>query len=316
MKTIIENRASFILYNIIVSNELDKGLILLPSNICPIVPATLMKSNSNFVFFDINSTSFLPDENTLIEIISNKKNISAILYNHTFGIQDNPEQIFEQIKSINNNIFIIDDSCLSKPFIKPKQTYADVTLLSTGYSKYVDLSYGGFAFIKDTVKYECNILPFEEKYHDELVDNFNEALTTNSKFIYKNTNWLNSTASKINKEDYFNKIDSKLLIVEEHKTKLNNIYINSIDKKFHLGEKYNTWRFNILVSNKQYVLNKIFENKLFASSHYQSLVGIFGSGEGENSEKLHSKIINLFNDFRFTEEKAFLISEIVNKYAK
>ncbi|NOZ33902.1 MAG: DegT/DnrJ/EryC1/StrS aminotransferase family protein [Chlorobi bacterium] len=316
MQLIIENRASAILFNTVISNKLNKGKIMLPANICPIVPAVLFKAKAKFEFYDIKLTNYLPDENELYKIINSSENISAVLYNHTYGVEKNVETIFENIKEINKNIFIINDCCLKKPITEISVTEADITLYSTGYSKYTDLGFGGFAFLKKNVKYENSELKYSEKDHKNLVNGFNEVLKAKMKYEYTDTEWLNAEKTTLKKEKYFNDIKNELKNAEIHKTILNNIYKDNIKKEFHLGDEYNNWRFNISVNNKAYVLKKIFENGLFASSHYSSLVGTFGKGNGKNAELLHSKVINLFNDFRFNEEKAGLVSEIINKYAE
>jgi hypothetical protein len=50
---------------------------------------------------------------------------------------------------------------------------------------------------------------------------------------------------------------------------------------------------------------------LFASRHYASLVGIFGSGIGVNSAALAGSILNLFNDFHYTVDMAERTARIV-----
>jgi len=315
MKTIIENRASTILYNTILSNNLNKGLILLPANICPIVPATLHKTETKFKFYDINANDLLPDTNELKSILRNETGISAILYNHSFGIENNPEIIFKEIKFIKKDIFIINDCCLLKPKLNLSETNADLTLFSTGYSKYVDFGKGGFAFLNNRLNYNHFYSSFDKNNHEILVHDFNTALSSKKQFIYSDSNWLDTEKTELVESIYFKNIEKKIKKVDKHKSLINNIYTSTINKKFQLEEKYNNWRYNIIVNNKDFVLKKIFENNLFASSHYQSLVGIFGDGTGTNAEHLHSKVINLFNDFRFNEEKAIQISKIINKHA-
>lgn len=316
MNLIIENRASAILYNTIISNNLQTGKILLPANICPIVPATLFKDGAEFEFYDIHPETFLPDLETSISKVKNTQKISAVLYNHSYGIDNTPENKFKELKSINNEIFIINDSCLTKPKTLLQNTYADLTLFSTGYSKYVDLGFGGYGFLKKKYKYRRAKLSFDENCHEKLVQNFKTALDSKLRFKYIDSDWLDLNNPKFSAEEYFQQINHEINKIDKHKSELNTVYLNHIDKKYHLGEEYNNWRFNILLSNKEFVLSKVFEAGLFASSHYQSLVGIFGSGKGGNAEFLHSKVINLFNDFRFNSEKALLISEIINKYAE
>jgi len=316
MKTIVESRASIIIYNIILSNNIDKGIVLLPANICPIVPATLYKAKTKFEFVDISEKDYSIDIDLILNRVQNAEDISSILVSDTYGVELEREDFFAKIKMINDKILIIHDRCLNIPYTESRQTLADVVLHSTGYSKYIDLSYGGFGFIQKTVDYNSRDIKFIRKDHDELVKSFNNVFKNKIRFGYQDTNWLGDSSLKIDKENYFKEINDKFDSINSHKKILNKIYSENINSRFQLGNCYNNWRFNLLVNNKNLVLNKIFENNLFASSHYQSLVGIFGNGLGIKAENLHAKIINLFNDFRFTEKKAYLVSEIVNRYAE
>ena len=79
--------------------------------------------------------------------------------------------------------------------------------------------------------------------------------------------------------------------------------------------QYQQWRFNILVNEntKHIILKSLFDEHLFASSHYLSLSKVCKNQECPNSTNLNNKIINLFNDFYYTEEKAFSTCKIINK---
>jgi hypothetical protein len=80
--------------------------------------------------------------------------------------------------------------------------------------------------------------------------------------------------------------------------------------------KFQEWRFNILVDPgiKEKILNGLFENKLFAGSHYSSLSHIFGQKRSPVAEKVKSRIINLFNDRYYSGEQALKTCDIINKY--
>ncbi|AGF78958.1 hypothetical protein UWK_02419 [Desulfocapsa sulfexigens DSM 10523] len=316
METVIENRASFVLYNVILSNMLHKGIMLLPANICPIVPATLFKTNTKFEFVDINAETLLVDCDSIIRRIRNSGDVASILVNSTFGFDSDFETFFNDVKSINEDILIINDKCLNIPSVESVVTSADVVLFSTGYSKYVDFSVGGYAFTKKEVNYIRESIPYREEDHDVLVRSFESALNKNSVYGYSDSDWLDGTFLDQGKKEYFKNIVDRVEEIARHKKIINNIYRENLKTGISLGNGYNDWRYTVVVNNKEEVLNEIFKNNLFASSHYQSLVGIFGGGKGVNAEQLHCKVINLFNDFRFSEEQAYSITKIINKYAK
>ena len=97
------------------------------------------------------------------------------------------------------------------------------------------------------------------------------------------------------------------------KTKINKIYSDFLPKEIQFESKFNDWRFNIFVDNKDIIIKKLFENKLFGSSHYSSVSHLFGGNSSINAKTIHAKIINLFNDYRFNEEMALKASNIVTK---
>lgn len=316
MDRIVENRASFILYNIILSNKLDEGVMLLPANICPIVPATLLKAKTKFEFVDINADNLLLDCESALGRLREADDIGSVLVNSTFGFENDFEEFFSDIKKVNKDIFIINDRCMNIPYLDHIDTNADVVLHSTGYSKYVDFSFGGYAFIKNDVIYDRRNINYLNEDHDNLVCAFDNVLKGNSKFDYLDSDWLDGTPVRVTKEDYFENIFDKLQMIDGHKKRVNQIYRENLKSEICLATGYNDWRFNILVNNKKEVLSEIFKSNLFASSHYQSLVGIFGHGIGINAEQLHSRVINLFNDYRFSEKQAYSITKVINKYAK
>jgi dTDP-4-amino-4,6-dideoxygalactose transaminase len=316
MKLILENRASIIIYNLLKSIDF-KGKFLLPANVCPILPATFLKAQTKFSFVDINEDDLCMGEEVLNHLERDEA-IKGVIYVRTFGSDKEPDGLFRRIKEISPEVVLIDDKCLSVPqfSMSSENTIADVVLFSTGYSKYVDLGYGGYAFIKKDIEYKREVLTFCEDDHNNLLKQFKYSLELKKKFSYHGTDWLGDCNLEKNKDDYFNDIIRNIRRVQEHKQKINRIYKRKIPNRFQLKPELNNWRFNILIDNKHEVLKKIFDHNLFASSHYQSLVNIFGSGTDENAKKLHSRIINLFNDFRFSEDKAFEVSKIISKYAK
>ncbi|WP_252981537.1 hypothetical protein [Aliarcobacter butzleri] len=166
--------------------------------------------------------------------------------------------------------------------INIEESVADMVLFSSGYSKYVDIGYGGYGFLKDH--------SFSNIFEDKT----------------KDTDFL----------EYKNKILTQIPIMQKHKSELNSIYINNLPKDIFLGKEFNNWRFSILVDNKEKILDDIFKIEgLFASSHYPQVDYNYSSNpiKNSNAQKIHNRIINLFNDFRFNKEKAYKVTDIINK---
>ena len=66
-------------------------------------------------------------------------------------------------------------------------------------------------------------------------------------------------------------------------------------------------------------MEKIFDSGLFASSHYEDIGFMYGYKEGgniSNAKRVHSNVVNLFNDFRFSKQDAHKLVDIINKHLK
>lgn len=311
---VYENRASYILYNILVRTDLNKKIIV-PVNVCPIVIATLMKAKKPFKLIDINTNDYCIDTNKVMSLLHNDKDqYDTILFVRTYGAVLNKEDFFAEIKEQNKDFLIIDDRCLAKPNISMiLESNVDVVLYSSGYVKFVELGFGGFAHIKDSFKYERHPVQFIERDHEALTNHFREVIAGNESFIYEDNQWLDSSVPKVTFEKYLNDIDSRIYAIAEHKSKLNKIYKDIIPQEIVIGSKFNDWRFNILVEDKQRVIENIFKEDLFASSHYSPMSRFFSLTGYDVAEKVYSSVVNLFNDHRFTEDMAYRTAQIVKK---
>jgi len=280
---LFEDRAATVLYNVL--SKIKNKKFLLPLNVCPIVPNTFIKAKKEFEFCDINLDNLCMDEELVLNKIQNDNSIDGILFVKTFGIEFDIQPFYKKLKALNKDIFIIDDMC---PCIQEfdydiETSYANMALFSSGYSKYVDIGYGGYGFLKN-----CE---FKDLLEDKC---------SSKEFL-----------------DYKDKVLTQIPLMKKQKMELNDIYKNNLPKELFLGEKFDNWRFSILVENKDEILEEIFKiDGLFASSHYPQIDYDYVSipMQNSNAKKIHSKILNLFNDFRFTKEKAYQVTDIINKY--
>lgn len=279
---LFEDRAATILYNILTNIPNKK--FLLPLNVCPIVPDTFLKAKKEFEFIDIELKTLCMDKDAVLNKIEKDNSIEGVLFVKTFGIELDNEPFYKQIKKINRDIFIINDMCpcIQRFDCDIENSYADMTLFSSGYSKYVDIGYGGYGFVKD--------LRFGKIFTDKSKDR---------EFL-----------------EYKKIILDKILKMKKHKKIINTIYKKNLPNEIFLGDDFNRWRFSILVDNKEEILQEIFKVEgLFASSHYPQVDYNYVANPviNSNTKKIHDKIINLFNDFRFTKEKALSVTKIINK---
>lgn len=270
-------RANKILFNFLKSNHLT-GMIILPANICPDVVDTLRYAGNPLCFVDIDAHTLCLDWHQ-VQLIA--KDAAAVLAVHTYGIEENFNEQFAALRAINPNIAIIDDRCLCMPELDEPNSTGDLVLYSMCSKKQVDLGIGGIGYVADGRKYEEINVPE------------NDVLT--------NETWALDEKALLAKMD----------AVINHKEKLNAIYRNNLPVAIQLPAPYQHWRFNIIVPNKDEILKALFDAGLFASGHYAP------QAEGcIVATNLYDHVINLFNDFYYTEEQVRRTCDIINRITR
>lgn len=314
MNNIVSNRATNILYNFLKNID-NKIIFYIPSNICPIVPATFIKAEIKFKLIDVSLDNYEMDKNEVLNKIKLSNNIHGILWTNGYGREKSNEIFFKKIKFINKKNIIIDDQCLSIPKLTFKKTIADLVLFSTGYSKFIDLDHGGFGYLK--TKIVENYEKYNNASYDSLIKEFRNSINKNKKININKIkkNWINFDY-KINNKEYFNAISKKFDTVIKQKKILNNIYRENLPKEIIFADDYNNWRFNIKIKNKVILLKNIFKANLFVSSHYYPSNILFENKNMKNTDKIYKETINLFNDHRFDINQAFKLLDIINKHLK
>jgi hypothetical protein len=185
------------------------------------------------------------------------------------------------LRSANPNLAIVDDKCLCLPDLQVEDSPADLVLYSTGAKKMVNLSGGAIGYVADRWAY------------DDVEVEPNDYLT--------NEQWLLDT------KHLYIKMDAMIA----HKERLNTIYRTMLPASVQLPDIYQHWRFNIMTDQQQAILDALFAEGLFASSHYASQ-----SAECPLANNLHAYVINLFNDQYYTKEQAIRTCEIINDILK
>lgn len=315
MKTVWEQRASTILFNLIRSLEAP-GTFLVPANVCPIVPVTFAKAGRPFELVDIEPGTLCLDREALLgKLRKSPGRYCGALFVHTYGVAGSFDDFFAELKRLCPELLVIDDRCLCvQQFEADDEGAADVTLYSTGYSKYIELGFGGYAFLKPWVRYRRADLPFAVEDHRRLVEAMREAQVGSRPFAYRDNDWLDCREPEGSFEAYRQRVETELPAVRSHKTLLNRIYRSRIPAEVQLRPDHHQWRFNVLVPEKEKLIGSIFGHGLFASSHYPCLIEVFGRGEGRRSRELHARVVNLFNSRVFTPEQAEQVSELVCRH--
>lgn len=310
MQIIQAPRASAIIYSLLIHST-DRRSWLLPANICPIVPITFLKAQVPFELVDISATSLQMDLHQA-EALVRQGRFGGLLYAHTYGESSTPNSFFELLKQITPDLLIIDDRCLCIPDLEhDPDNKADVQLYSTGYAKVVELNTGGYAFVSDEIDYRPARLPFNPQHHEEIEKSYKLAVSQRRRFFYGDSDWLETDSALPTWDTYRERIEKKLMQSMEQRLSLNQIYASRLPVDIQLPDRFQTWRFNIHVKNRQSMLEIIFSSGLFASSHYASLAGIMDAERAPQAEALAARVINLFNDHHFSAAQAEQVCKVI-----
>ena len=146
------NRASAVLYGFLKGRTFEKPF-LLPANVCPVVPLSMMKAGLDYEFVDIDVRHTMSEGKALEKVSSGA--YSGLLFVHSYGKSFDNKSFYSELKARSPELCIIDDRCLCKPELEdivPENV--DLVLFSTGYAKYVELSYGGFGITSNPISFE------------------------------------------------------------------------------------------------------------------------------------------------------------------
>ena len=317
----IEQRASTVLFKFIRSNCQDY-VFLVPANVCSVVPLTLLKLGVSFKFVDIDRTTHAGSleliKAELVKLGSRKK---GLIYVNSYGNKRNLGYFYDAIKQQDSSLIIIEDNCLCVP--ETTRTYPydniDLELYSTGDSKFVQLSLGGgYGLMKDCVAYSEHHEPFNPYGYRDQVEQVKKCRKDNSRFTYRENGWLpfEPLGSALSPEEYIDRVKSEVLESRTHKVKINHIYDGIIPAGLKLGDEYNNWRYNVIVPTvhmQKAILDELSAEGLFASAHYASAAFIFNGQQCANAEYEHDHMINLFNEYKYSEEMAVRTAMIIKR---
>lgn len=304
----VRNRATSIINDFIKTNNIG-GKFLIPANVCPIIPLVFFKNNIQIKFIDISLKDLDMDKKI---VLKNVKQFDGMLWNNSYGKEIDNSIFFKKCKTLNKKFCIIDDKCLSKPKLSfNKLIFSDLELYSTGYAKYCDLGFGGFALSKRKIKFHSTV--YDKNLYNKIIKKFNYSINNKKIFDLKIDNWLQNTNNIIH-EEYFLNIKNYKKKVETHKKKINHIYNKYLPSEIKIHKKLNNWRYNILIPQRKILIKKIFEENLFASTHYYPSSKIFQNIKMKNSDYIGANIVNLFNDFRVDEKMTKKTSMIIKRH--
>jgi len=301
-------RASSVLYNFLEQNTSVAGKKwLIPINVCKVVPLTFYSANAHFKYCDITALDLFID-------LSNQdfNEVHGILVIAPYGATINARitKQLTKIKVSHPEILVIFDLCLSMPVTsKPNSDIPDLVLYSSGYSKPVDIGHGGFGYSRFKVENNKKGVQVEAIQKE----NFEEQILKlgNGDIIGYKADWLDLELNNLNSKSYFSEIKDEFDGSKEHRRCLISIYQAMLPKRILLKDEYQSWRFNVLVPNKEELLISISNAGLFASTHYAMAQPMHNMPVAFELSKF---VLNLFFDSYFTEEKAISICKVINTH--
>lgn len=318
----VEQRASTVLYKFLVSN--CQGYhFLIPANVCSIVPLTFLKAGIDFSFIDIDLTTHAGSFNEYIRSIRLciSKNI-GIFFVNAYGAHQDTKEFYKKIKLLAPKSIIIEDNCLCIPETQRELPLDNVELefYSTGYSKYVHMPIGGgFGLIRDGLHYNDFIECFNVDGYSEQQNKIKVCRKSEELFVYNENNWLPSQSvisEDYTIEDYINEVRQMVIKSREHKQVINDLYNHTLPEDIKVGMDYNNWRYMLLFptqSIRDKIMEALFDAQLFASPHYQSAAYLFKRVRCPNTEYEAKRLLNLFNEKRYTKSMAIKTADIINK---
>lgn len=316
MRTVFEARGCSILYNLLRSLGGERPF-LLPSNVCPIVPATFLKARRPLKFVDITEPDLVMDRARCLQLLKeNPGGFGGLLFVRTYGVEGNEDDFFRSLKEVQPDLLVIDDKCLCRPDCDGVNLsrVADVTLFSSGHAKYVELGFGGFAHLQERVKYQRQGGHYSATALAALTERYKAASAECRPFELGDETWLDLSPPEHSWAEHRIRLQSALNHVDEHKERLNAIYRDSLPLKIQLADKFQGWRFNIRMPEAGRFVARLFEAQLFASRHYPSVSGLFSSERFPIAERLHDEVVNLFNDRNYDDVRAHRTTQIANEH--
>jgi hypothetical protein len=235
---LFERRAAHVLYNLLRTRE-DARPFLLPANACSILPETFAAAGQPVDLVDIAEPWLEIDADACaMRLRARAEGYAGLLFIHPYGSERDATPLFAALKDIQSNLFIIDDKCLCRPDCggESLSPFADVTLFSTGHTKYADLGEGGFAHAAEPVTYTRH-LPAPE------------------------ISWI----------DYRDRAAGAARAADAQKAALNAIYERLLPAEICFPSELQRWRFNIHVPEAERLIEDVFASGLFASRHYPPL---------------------------------------------
>ncbi len=311
---ITASRASAIIYGLAGANQ--KGIWLLPANVCPAVPLALMQAGTAFEFIDINPASLCMDVEQACQRIAEPDSppVAGLIYVRSYGFAAHGATDLQTLRqALPGSTILVDDQCLSTPDIdldtRPNND-ASAVIFSTGYGKVLDLGGGGYGVLYGQPAYAPPPAMSAQDAalaYTAMTARYKDAMQSGDVFSNENiAPWICGNPGA-DWPDLKARISKTLPDVIVHKKMLNQVYddgLRGLDGINPLAPNQHIWRYTVLAHRRDEFLALLFRNGLFASAHYYPASLLFGGHPCPRAHALHKSVLNFFNDVHFSIEQA------------
>ena len=328
-------RASVGIYLALKSINASKGKVIVPANICYAAIFPIIKAGFNPVFCDVDKYS----GNVTYDIVEKTdiNGVIAAIIPHMYG---NPVSELKEIYSLlNKNGIVLIEDCASLMTSDGENympgTMGDYVVYSTGYSKTIDIGFGGLLYSKKhsldiAEELERTLPPFRQEFEEEcslfskLYRTIRNAKHDSNivKYFYSSLklSFIDCFVFSIDeskKNQIISSIDKLDSIVEERRTK-QKLYNELIKKDsivvYPLSKKSVPWRFCLFIKdNARIFIDYCLENNLPVSDWYPVISNMFGDDSKYEGAEWHEKHIVNF-PLLIDNDRIYEICNIINGY--
>lgn len=304
-------RACGLLYAFLLRNP--PGVWLLPANACPDVPATFETAGRRFETIDVCPQTLHLDEELVWQRVQSLE-VAGLLYIDSYGSSRVAAtlEFFQRLKHNRPELLIVWDRCLCYPDCAEPPGCADLVLYSTGRAKPLDLGGGAFGWSRQPLSSKPRTYEPEAHAEWEHCVKHSRSRGTPLPGGSSSCNWLDSEFSF--DCEYLVRVQDKLDFALQHRRSITEVYRHNIPAEAQMPKTFHDWRFNILVRNPQELLRTLFENGLWASSHYQDVSPLFGLRPCAVARQVSEHIVNLFSDQTYSLTQAEITSHLVSRH--
>ena len=265
--------------------------VVIPASCCPIVLFAIQLAGFEVVIADVSMTSLSMEVEHIDAVY--REEVAAIIAVHGYGHYCDIEAIVEYAN--NKNIIVIEDACLAYGGFsngKAIGSFGDVSVVSFGYDKPINLGYGGAVLV--------NSKQFDLSLNQFISDN---------------------RMSRFADMSILPTLNSELELLPNHmaKRKENIAFLErEISHDAFIKMPYNNelvyWRYPLLVKNRAHFLAYAEQKNVLFTSHYKSLSELQTSVSCPNAERIGNEMINLFVRHQTPQRELDAMVQCINEY--